>query len=80
VTATVTIGGTTPDVDVDPLTGTIYVTNQDTNTVAVISGQSDTVTTTVAVGDTPGAVAVMWQTGSVYVTNEQDDTVSVLSA
>ena len=78
VTATIPVGGESDSVAANPLTGSVYVTNQFDNTVSVISGQTNTVTATIPVGN-PQGMAVNALTGDVYVTNFNDGTVSVIS-
>ena len=78
VTATVPVGKWASGVAVDPGTHTVYVTNVDDNTVAVIDGSTRTVTATVPVGKHPDEVAVDPGTHTVYVTNFKDNTVSVI--
>ena len=53
---------------VNPVTNKIYVANQNSNTVTVIDGATNT-TATVAAGNTPFAVAVNPVTNKIYVTN-----------
>src|SRR6267378_308778 len=77
VTATIPVGGESDAVAANPLTGSVYVTNQLDNTVSVISGRTNTVTATIPVGN-PQGMAVNPLTGDVYVTNFNDGTVSVI--
>jgi YVTN family beta-propeller protein len=78
VTATIPVGGESDSVAANPLTGSVYVTNQFDNTVSVISGQTNTVTATIPVGNGPAGVAVNPLTGAVYTANIGDETVSVI--
>ena len=74
--------------DVDPATGTLYVSNQDENTVSVLDAGACTLTrqsgcrhaapaTTVGTG--PMGIAVDQQTGTVYAANQNDNDLSVIS-
>jgi YVTN family beta-propeller protein len=63
---------------VNPVTNRIYVTNQDTNSVTVIDGATDTVVTTISVGDQPRGVEVNPVTNLIYVTNIVSNTLSVI--
>ncbi|WP_072498642.1 YncE family protein, partial [Mycobacterium tuberculosis] len=65
---------------VNPVTGLVFVTNFDSNTVSVIDPTTNTVTgSPITVGTAPTGVAVNPVTGEVYVTNFAGDTVSVIS-
>ena len=66
-------------VAVDATTGTVYVTNEDSNTVSVIKEATDQVAATIPVGDGPQGVAVDAATDTVFVTNFSGDSVSVIS-
>ena len=79
VSATISVGARPEGVAVDPATGTIYVANQNSDTVSVINGATNTVTATIAVGSTPFAVAVDPTTDTAYVANIGSDTVSVIN-
>ncbi|KAM86932.1 YncE family protein, partial [Mycobacterium tuberculosis] len=62
------------------VTGLVFVTNFDSNTVSVIDPTTNTVTgSPITVGTAPTGVAVNPVTGEVYVTNFAGDTVSVIS-
>jgi YVTN family beta-propeller protein len=80
VTATIDVGVEPVEVDpygvaVDPATDEIYVTNimgdwpNETGTVSVIDGSTNTMTATIDVGSGPFGVAVDPATGDVYVTD-----------
>ena len=72
--------GTRPlGVAVNPVTNTVYVTNEGDGTVSVISGSTGTVTGTIPVGTGPRGVAVNTVTNTAYVANFFDNTVSVIS-
>jgi YVTN family beta-propeller protein len=75
--------------DVDLATGTVYVSNQDEDTVSVLDGGACTLThqsgcrhteptTTVGIG--PNGIAVDQRTDTVYAANQDDNTVSVINA
>ena len=72
------VGGEPLGVAVDPGTHSVFVTNEDDNTVSVIDETSNTVTHTISVGQRPYGVAVDPGTHTVYVTNGNSGTVSVI--
>jgi YVTN family beta-propeller protein len=79
VTATIPVGTNPIEVAANTAARTVYVSNQTSSTVSVISEASNTVTATIPVGNTPEGVAVDGGTGNVYVANSGDGTVSVIS-
>ena len=79
VTATIPVVSFPLGVAADRKTNTIYVANDASDTVSVISGRTNTVTATVPVGSLPFSVAVNAKTNTIYVANEGDSTVSVLA-
>ncbi len=80
VTGTITVGSDPWGDAVNPVTGTVYVTNSGSGTVSVISGRTHRVTGTITTGvNGPYGVAVNPRTGTVYVTNIDGGTVSVIS-
>src|ERR1700753_2092596 len=78
-TATVPVGTEPLGVAVDPTTGNVYVANEGSDTVSVISEKTNMVTATIPVGPGPFGVAVDPTTGNVYVTDSGDASVSVIS-
>ena len=75
--------------DVDLATDTVYVSNQDENTVSVLDGGACTLThqsgcrhaaPTTTVGNGPNGIGVDQQTNTVYAANQDDNTVSVINA
>ena len=78
-TTTVTVGSYPFGVAVTPNGAYAYVTNQDTNSVSVISTSSNTVTETVTVGSGPFGVAVTPNGAYAYVTNLDSGSVSVIN-
>jgi YVTN family beta-propeller protein len=75
--------------DVDLATDTVYVSNQDENTVSVLDGGACTLThqsgcrhtaPTTTVGNGPNGIAVDQRTNTVYAANQDDNTVSVINA
>jgi YVTN family beta-propeller protein len=82
VTATIPVGGSSLGVAVSPDGGTVYVTDEGSNTVSVIAAATNTVTATipVGVGAHPIGVAVSPNGSTVYVANEGSNTVSVIAA
>ena len=63
---------------VNPVNNKIYVTNEFSNSVSVISGGLNSVTNTIPVGNFPYTVAVNPFNSRVYVTNRGSDSVSVI--
>ncbi len=78
--ATIPVGFEPLAVAVNRNTRVIYVPNEFSNTVSVISGRTNEVNATIPVGADPRAVAVNPDTKTAYVVNEPDNTVSVLSS
>ena len=85
--ATVNVGAGPLALAIDQLTDTIYVVNQNDNTVSVIDGATCNGTdtsgcgqtpSTIAVGSGPLGVAIDQRTDSVYVSNGATNTVSVI--
>jgi YVTN family beta-propeller protein len=73
------IVGTYPvGVAVNPVTKKVYVTDEFSNSLSVISGTSNSVEGTIAVGDFPYGVAINPFDSRVYVTNRGSNTVSVI--
>jgi serine/threonine-protein kinase len=66
-------------VAVNPLTGTVYVANNGSNTVSLISARTSQVTSTVTIGNGRGGAAADSLTATAYVTNFTDGTVSVIT-
>ncbi len=64
------------DVAADPVFGLAYATNQDNNTVTVLSGRN--VVAIISVGQKPIAVTVDPTTGYAYVGNHDSNTVTIL--
>src|ERR1700709_2490273 len=77
VTSSLVMGSTPYAVAVNPVTNKVYVANQNSGTVTVIDGATNT-TTAVAVEGTPHAVAVNPATNKVYVANLGSNTVTVI--
>jgi YVTN family beta-propeller protein len=78
-TATIAVGAFPWEVAADPTTGLVYVTNENSNTVSVISEATDTVTHTIPVGSEPQGIAVDSTTDTIYVTNFAADSLSVIN-
>src|ERR1700722_12750126 len=66
-------------VALNPTTGQIYVANNGSGSVSVISGATETVVATIPVGTTPSAIAVDALTNTIYVANSGSGSVSVIS-
>ena len=58
------------EVDVDPLTGWVYVANYGNNTVSVLDGWTDRTIATIPVGAGPGGI--VFDRGRVFVANSFD--------
>ena len=63
----------------NPKTDTVYVTNNEDNTVSVINGRTGQVTATIGVGALPGAITVNPATDIIYVANSDASTISVIN-
>jgi YVTN family beta-propeller protein len=63
---------------VNPGTHHAYVPNQDSNSVSVIDGTTDTVVHTLFVQQLPTFVGVNARTNRVYVSNQDSASVSVI--
>jgi len=73
------IVGTYPvGVAVNPVTKKVYVTDEFSNILSVISGTSNSVDSTITVGNFPYGVAINPFDSRVYVTNRGSNTVSVI--
>src|ERR1700712_1180829 len=77
VTSSLITGSTPYAVAVNPVTNKVYVANENSGTVTVIDGATNT-TTAVAVEGTPHALAVNPVTNKVYVVNTGSGTVTVI--
>ncbi len=73
-----TVGTYPIGVAVNPVTRKIYVTNEFSNTLSVISGSGNTVESTIMVGHFPYGVAINPFNSRIYVTNRGSNTVSVI--
>ncbi|HET7147190.1 MAG TPA: YncE family protein [Candidatus Nitrosopolaris sp.] len=73
-----TVGTYPIGVAVNPVTKKIYITDEFSNSVSVISGTNNSVEGTITVGDFPYGVAINPFDSRVYVTNRGSDTVSVI--
>jgi YVTN family beta-propeller protein len=64
----------------DSITGDVYVTNDSTSTVSIISGVNGLVTAIIPVGSFPEALAFDSSADTMYVANEGSNNVSVIDA
>ncbi len=62
----------------DPANGDVYVTNDGSNNVSVVSGASNTVVATVPVGSTPYGAAYDRANGDIYVTDFDSGALSII--
>ena len=82
VVATIPVGTQPDGIAIDPVTGTVYVGNEGSNSVSAIDASTNTVTATYT-GITPGpdAVAVDPTTDTVYTASDvSEDSLSVIDA
>lgn len=79
VTKYVPVGARPTGLAVSPDGGTVYVANQDSDTVSVVRTATGTVAATIPVGWMPQGVAVSPDGSTVYVTDLADGTVSVIA-
>jgi YVTN family beta-propeller protein len=73
------VGQTSIGIAFDAANSNLYVVNRDSDTVSVISGQTNTVIRTIPVGNFPVGIAFDSANGNLYVVNSGDGTVSVIS-
>ena len=78
VIATVSVGMTPLRVAVNPSTNRVYVTDNGSNVLSVIDGNSDAVIATTPVGAKPVGVAANQSTNRIYVANQGNSSVSVI--
>jgi YVTN family beta-propeller protein len=78
-TATIPVGKDPNGITADTASHTVYVSNEGSDTVSVISEATGKVTDTINVGAEPQGLAVDPNTGTVWVTNYAAGTVSVIS-
>ncbi len=77
--ATVATGSTPQAVAVNPVSNRIYVVNQNSNSVTVIDGASNSIIANVGVGASPYAVAINAVTNKIYIANHSaNGTVTVV--
>ena len=76
-TGSIPVGGAPSASTYDPSDGDLYVANQNTNNVTVISGT--TVVGSIPVGTTPIGIAFDGSSGDVYVANYDSNNVSIIS-
>ena len=79
VVATVPVGSLPEGVAYDSAKGEVFVANDDSATVSVISDSTNAVVATVPVGSIPEGLAYDSGKGEVFVTNLGSNTVSVIS-
>jgi len=77
VIATVEVGQTPDAITFDSSNGNVYVANEGSSTVSVISGSNDSVIATIR-RDEPNAITYDVSNHDIYVTNGGSDTVSVI--
>lgn len=77
VVTNVAVGYRPGAVDVDRISGLIYVASEDGN-VTIVDQKSRTLAATIAVGNNPGTVSADERTGKAYVNNIDDNTVAVI--
>jgi len=77
VVANIPVGDEPEDIDINPNTNTIYVSNAQSDTVSVIDGKTNKVSTNIPV-ENPRGIAVNPNTNTVYVTHRDSNIVSVI--
>jgi YVTN family beta-propeller protein len=76
-TTNVNVGNTPIGIDVDPVTGLVFVANTQDGTVSVINGSTNTVSATLPVSGL--FVAANFVTGKVYVTSPSSPSLTVIN-
>lgn len=79
VVATITAGSNPAGIAYDSVMGEVFVANQASNTVSVISDSTDTVIATVQVGTQPSSIVYDSGRGELFVSNVGSDSLSVIS-
>lgn len=79
VVATVAVGTTPQQVQLNPSGTKLFVSNEVSNSVSVISTASNTVLATISVGLNPGPIRFTPDGAKAYVVNEDSDDVSVIN-
>jgi len=77
--ATISVGTTPQQLQLTPDDSKLFVSNEGSNTVSVISTASDTVLATIPVGTNPGPIRFTPDGSKAYLVNEDSNTVSVIS-
>lgn len=75
---TVGVGSSPAGVGVNSTTNKIYVANDDSNSLSVVDGVSNSVSATVNLGTDPWGVAVNKTTNKIYVSNKGSNTLAVV--
>ena len=78
VTDIISVGSFPLGISVNPYTNLIYVTNNQSGTVSVIDGDTNSIINTVKVGNGPAGISVNSNTNMIYVANYYSDTVSII--
>ena len=74
----ISVGSFPLGISVNPYTNLIYVTNNQSGTVSVIDGDTNSIINTVKVGNGPAGISVNSNTNMIYVANYYSDTVSII--
>ena len=78
ISNTISVGSFPVGISVNPSTNVIYVTNNQSGTVSVIDGETNSIIKTIKVGDGPAGISVNPLTDMIYVANYYSDTISVI--
>ena len=79
LTATIGVGRELEGAAVNPLTSTVYVTDEFNNTIYLLNTHTNKVTSTLTDGNNPLVLAANPLTSTTYVTNRANNTVSLIS-
>jgi len=78
VLASVEVGSFVQSLALNPVTNTIYTSNNASNTVSVIDGSTNTATATLDTGKSPDHIAANVVTNRIYVANAADNSITVI--
>ncbi len=78
IVGTLTVGSAPSAIAIDPSTHTVFVTNQDSNSVSIIDETTQRVVASIPVGKRPVAVTVDTSTHLVYAADAQSNALSIL--
>ena len=79
VVTNITVGIQPNDIAINPVTNTIYVTNEYEGTVAVIDGETNHVSSNIDIGSRAEAISVNPTTNIIYVINRAASTIAIIN-